>query len=304
MGGTFTKHENMKTALHSSTGSLAAFAGEKDKVWTAIFVAGLVLLWIWLVLFLNKPALLQLESAFLNTMISGILVVVFALLLGWVVGVALDVLEQSGRKSWYLASTFLVNLLRSVPQIVGVLAAYVLLTVLIEREMLAAQSWQLIAMSFAISLFVFLEVADVVRERIAYYRGLDFYHAMLCCGIPERRIINREILWKNSRAHLLHKLISIFGAAIFLKCSVDFIVSVGLSTDVSLTNFPATLGSMLASLDSKQDILAIGTIFSEPGYVSALFFEHLQGISVAFMIVFTLLCVHRIAEGIVRRHKL
>ena len=294
----------MRTAPHSLAAAITGFAREKDKLWTVVFIAGMAFLWVWLVLFLNKPALLQLEGAFVNTVISGVLVVLFALCLGWLAGVTLDLLEQSERKSWYLATTFIVNLLRSVPQIVGVLAAYVLLTLLIEREILVDPSWQLIAMSFAISCFVFLEVADVVRERIAYYRGLDFYHAMLCCGIPERRIINREILWKNSRAHLLHKLISIFGAAIFLKCSVDFIVSVGLSTDVSLTNFPATLGSMLASLDSKQDILAIGTVFSEPGYVGDLFFEHLQGISIAFMIVFTLLCVHRIAEGVVRRHKL
>ena len=294
----------MRTVPHNTPGRFVLFVREKDKLWTAVFFAGMVMLWIWLILFLNKPALLQVQTAFFNTVLSGLLVVLFALVLGWIAGVVLALLEQSERKSGYLALTFFLDLFRSVPQIVGVLSGYVILTLLIEREVLREASWQLIGMSFAISCFVFLEVADVVRERISYYRRLDFYHAMLCCGIPERRIINREILWKNSRAHLIHKLISVFGAAIFLKCSVDFIVSVGLSTEVSLTNFPATLGSMLASLDSKQDILAIGTVFSEPGYFRALFFEHLQGTSIAFMIVFMLLSVHRIAEGIVLRYKL
>jgi ABC-type dipeptide/oligopeptide/nickel transport system permease subunit len=159
-------------------------------------------------------------------------------------------------------------------------------------------------MAFVISLFVFLELSDVIRERIDFFRKSDFFDAMLCCGVRESRIINVDILWKNSLSHILHKLIATFGMAIFLQCSIDFIISVGLSTDVSLANFPRTLGSLLASLDSKQDILAISSVFTDITYVGRLLTTHLQGISIASIIVFTLVCVYKITNGFVKRHRL
>jgi hypothetical protein len=122
--------------------------------------------------------------------------------------------------------------------------------------------------------------------------------------VKESRIINIEILWKNSRAHLLHKLVAIFGISIFLQCSIDFIISVGLTTDVSSTNFPSTLGSVLAKMDSKQDILAVSTVLVNPSYLPNLLTNHLQGISVAFIIVFTLLCMYQISNGLVKRYEL
>jgi hypothetical protein len=85
---------------------------------------------------------------------------------------------------------------------------------------------------------------------------------------------------------------------------VDFIISVGLSTDVSSVNLPVTLGSLLAKIDSKQDILAIGYSLTHLGYIIRLPFEHLQGISVSFIIVFTLVCMYQIGNGFARRHHL
>lgn len=276
---------------------------QKHVLWFVIWIAGIAGLGIWDALFLNDPAFALIRAAFGNTLIAGILVVLLSTGLGWAGGVALHMLEAR-RRSVYLSVTFLLNILRSIPQIVGILIGYVVLTLLIEREVLQSRIAQLAWMACSISLFVFLEVADLVRERIVYYNKLDFFPAMLCCGIKEGRIINREILWKNSRAHLLRKMISILGIAVFLQCSIDFVVSVGLSTDVSLSNFPVTLGSLLAKLDSKQDILAIGTAFSSPSHAQALLFEHLQGISIAVLIVFTLLCVYKISNGLVRRYNL
>lgn len=282
---------------------LTSLFAHKHKLWVIIWITGLTGLTMWNSLYLNAPSFALVRTAFSNTLLAGALVVILAVGLGWAIGVALYFLETR-RRPIYLAVVFGLNVLRSVPQIVGILIGYVFLTLLIEQEILRSQASQLVWMSCMISLFVFHEVVDLVRERIAYYNKLDFFPAMLCCGITESRIINREIIWKNSRAHLLHKAISIFGMAIFLQCSIDFIVSVGLSTDVSLSNFPATLGNLLARLDSKQDILAIGRVFMNPGYAGALFFRHLQGISIAFLIVFTLLCVYQISNGVVKRYKL
>ena len=159
-------------------------------------------------------------------------------------------------------------------------------------------------MAFVISLFIFSEVVDLIRERIDHFKKLDFYNAMKVCGISENRIINFDILRKNSRIHILNKLIAIFGSAIFLQCTIDFIISVGLSTQISSVSLPTTLGSLLAKIDSKQDILAIGTTLTNPAYFSHIFFEHLQGITVALLIVVTLLCIYKISNGYAERNRL
>ena len=272
-------------------------------LWLTLWLAGLIALLLWDGVFLNGPAFTLLIHAFGGSLFTGFMAVIFSLVLGWLVGVTLYFCETRWRVL-YLSLTFLLNIIRSIPQIVGILIGYVILTILIEQEILRNTWAQLVYVALTISLFVFLEIVDLVRERIAYYNKLDFVQAMLCCGIKEGRIINREILWKNSRAHLLHKMISIFGVAIFLQCSIDFIISVGLSTDVSLSNFPATLGSLLAKMDSKQDILAIGTVFSNPMNFRGLLFEHLQGVSIAFLIVFTLVCVYKVSNALVKRFQL
>jgi len=272
--------------------------------WALYWVGGLAALWSWNLSHLNRPALEQLEAAFVNTLVAGSAVVLMTLVLGWSVGTGLYFLESRTKRPAWLVLTFALNLIRSVPQMVGILAGYVVLTILIEREILLSPPLQVLWMAWTITLFTFLELSDVIRERIEFYRRSDFFDAMLCCGIRESRIVNREILWKNSVAHVLQKLIAVFGMAIFLQCSIDFIVSVGLSREVSLSNFPVTLGGLLATLDSKQDILAISTVFTNPAYLERLLTTHLQGISVAFMIVFTLVCVYKVSNGIVRRYRL
>ncbi len=276
---------------------------QSDKLWLVLWITGLGVLGVWDFMFLNRPARLLLQAACMNTLFAAILVVCFSLVLGWCTGVAMHFLSRRN-KPFYLAASFLLNIVRSIPQIIGMLGGYILLMMFIENDVLRTHLSQLAWMALATSVVVFLDVVEVVRERIAYYNKLDFFPAMLCCGIKEGRIINREILWKNSRAHLLHKMISLFGTAVFLQCSIDFIVSVGLSTDVSLSNFPVTLGSLLAKLDSKQDILAIGSVFSGTTNFSSLFFEHLQGVSIVAVIVFTLLCVYKISNGLVKRYGL
>jgi ABC-type dipeptide/oligopeptide/nickel transport system permease subunit len=276
----------------------------EDILWLVAWISGLVLLWIWDAIFLNAPAFERIQAAFLNSLSTGVMVVIAALVFGWLLGVGLHLLERSEARVFYGLASFATDILRSIPQIIAVLIGYVVLTLLLLEGTIRSTMGQLVWIACTIAVAVSLEVADTVRERINYFRTLDFVDAMLSCGISETRIINVEILWKNSRSHLLHKLIAIFGVSIFLQCSIDFIISVGLSTDVSLSNFPVTLGSLLANVDSKQDILALSNLFTDPGYFSVIVVRHLQGISVAFCIVYTLLCVYMIANGFVRRHRL
>jgi ABC-type dipeptide/oligopeptide/nickel transport system permease subunit len=272
--------------------------------WACFWAGGIGLLWIWDLFFLNRPALALIRAALGNSLLAGLLVVLFSMSLGWGSGLLLHFLENRRNQGPFVAVTFIFNLLRSVPQIVGILLGYVVLTQLIVRDILRPSLLQLAAMAFVVSLFVFLEVTDLIRERIAYYRKLDFFDAMLSCGIRESRIVNVEILGKSSLAHLIQKGVAVFGMAIFLQCSIDFILSVGLSTEVSPTNFPSTLGSMLARMDSKQDILAVSVIFTDFSYVPTLLTRNLQGLTIAFAIVYTLVCMFKIADGLVRRYQL
>lgn len=281
-----------------------ALYAQKDKLWLGIWLTGVGLLWLWNRAFLNYPAFVQIQSAFFNTCLVSLICIVFSILLSWPVAVGLHFLPHTRVHYLTLPLTFLLNLIRSIPQIIGVLGGYVLVTVLIRDEWLSSRLAVVLLMAWATSLFVFLEVVDLIRERIGHYQKLDFVNAMLCCGIRESRIINIEILWKNSLVHIMNKLIAVFGIAIFLQCSVDFIISVGLSTSVSSVNLPITLGSMLAKIDSKQDILAIGYTLTHPGYIGNLFFQHLQGITTAFLIVFTLLSIYRISNGFAKRYQL
>ena len=276
----------------------------KDTRWALLFVGGLCAAFIWDILFLNKPALRFVVSGFFNTITIAGLVVVLTLAMAWVVTLLLNFLEARKNRVGYLSLTFLLNMIRSVPQVIGILFGYVAVSIMAQNGVLRSNLTIFPLLAVSISLFVFIEFVDLMRERISHYKKLDFYNAMRVCGISEGRIINIDILWKNSRIHILNKLISVFGAAIFLQCSVDFIISVGLSTDVNSSTLPATMGSMLANIDSKQDILAIGYALTHPLYVANLFFEHLQGLTVAFLIVFSLMSIYHIANGYAERYRL
>jgi ABC-type dipeptide/oligopeptide/nickel transport system permease subunit len=276
----------------------------KDTRWLLIWIVGSIAVWTWDILFLNRPALVKVANGFANTFIIAILVVGFTLILGWVVTLVLHSLSTRSNKALYLVATFFLNLIRSVPQIVGILFAYVGVSLLVQGSVVTSKPALFIIMALSMSVFIFLELVDLMRDRIDHFMKLDFYSAMRVCGIPDRRIINFDILWKNSRLHIQNKLIAVLGYAVFLQCSVDFIISVGLSTDVNDTSLPTTLGSLLAKIDSKQDILAIGYTLTHLDYAGNLLFQHLQGTTVAFLIVFSLMSIYHIANGYAERHRL
>ncbi len=279
------------------------FTACKDWLWLIIWLLGILIIWIWNLIFLNAPALRQIENGFINTIVIAVLVSAFTAGMSWGTTLFDDYLHRRFSRL-QMGLAFFINLIRSVPQIVGTLLGYVLLTFLIQSRIVTSEPAILCSMALIIAFFLFLEIFDLLRERIAHFRRLDFYDAMLVCGISEQYIINREIILRSSPMHIINKLIGIFGAAIFLLCSVDFIISVGLSTEISPVDLPVTLGSLLAKIDSKQDILAIGHSLTHWNYFAKLPFEHLQGITVAILIVFTLLCIYQIANGYGRRHHL
>ncbi len=292
----------MKTGYNNTF--VHSFIRSRDKLWAAIWIITIIALGVWDLLFLNRPALKKVITGFINTFSISLLVVLFTLLLSWMLTLGFHFFEQKRNHAGYVALTFFLNLLRSVPQIVGILFGYVGIALLVDKHILSGSPAVFMSLAFCMSLFIVAEVVDLMRERIDHFKKLDFYNAMRVCGISESRIVNFDILWKNSRLHIFNKLIAVFGSAVFLQCSVDFIISVGLSTDINPVSLPVTLGSLLAKIDSKQDILAIGNTLFNPGYLPNLLFQHLQGITVAFLIVFSLFCINNISNGYAERHRL
>jgi len=274
---------------------------QRDLKWFLFYLVGIQFLLLWNELFLNKPAFTLLKEAFLNSFIIGALVLVFAFFLSW--GTVNLRLYLTNKFNGILLTIidFIIDTIKSIPQIISVLLGYIFITLIITKETVKNETTIILLISVLLSIVIFPELYETMINRIKYFKKSDFYNSMLVCGINEYRIMNYDILYKNSVGFIIHKLVSLFGVALFLQCSIDFIISVGLSNDVSLSNFPATLGNLLAKMDSKQDILAIGKTISNPLYIIKLPFEHLQGLSTAFIIVFTLLCVFKISDGIIKR---
>jgi hypothetical protein len=271
--------------------------------WLVYWLGGVLLLFGWDAFFLNPQAFGQLSKAFFNTISLGLMVVFWAVFLGW-----LTSFLQAWLSDYYptraIVFVVLKNQFRSVPQILGIMLGYIILSRLQVGGNLRSPIVLLFWMAFIIGLFIFPEVSDLLEERIAYFKKSAFFDALLLSGVSPVSIINREIIWKNSRLYLLNKMVAVFSMAVFLLCSVDFVFSVGLSNTVQVVNFPRTLGSLLAKIDSKQDILAMGSVLLNPAYLPRIFFNHLQGFSVTFLIVFTMIAWFKIGNEIARRFRL
>jgi len=270
---------------------------KKYILWSSIWFLGILTLWIWNILFLNAPDLAQIQNAVINTFLISFSVVVFSVISGWLFSLIVYFLRKSTTNIFYTIFNFLISFIRSVPQIIGILLLYFFVTHLILQNIVSNFYIIMLLMAISITIFQFLEIMDLLIERIDYYRITDFFNALLVCGVKEFNILNKEIFLKNSRKHILNKMIALFGSTIFLQCSIDFILSIGLSTKISAVNFPITLGNLLARIDSKQDVLAIGHTLMNPGYFGNLFFEHLQGITIALVIIFTLICIYKISNA-------
>ena len=142
-----------KFRLKDFSAAVGRYTAMKDRLWFSIWGAGIALIWIWNLVFLNKPALHQIESGFLNTLSISSIVIVLAALMGWGVTLIDDFLNRRF-PGLQLSLIFLINLIRSVPQIVGTLMGYVLLTVLIQNGVITSRLPVLLCMALIIAFFL------------------------------------------------------------------------------------------------------------------------------------------------------
>ncbi len=275
-----------------------------DIRWTLIWLTGVAVIVIWNGLFLNAPDRTLVITAFLQSLMISAGGVLSASAIAWCWMNAGEWAERRRNMGLSAVIRIAYDSIRSAPQIIGLLIGYAALTLLIRSETLREPLWIMAWMAACFAVVSAPELTELFQERITHFKKKDFFPAMRVCGFSEFRIINRDILWFNGRALFLQKCVSLFGVVLFLQCSIDFIISVGLTNDISSANFPSTLGSVLAKMNSKQDILAVGLSFSDPASIPSLLTDHLMGISTAALLVWTLICFFQIAHELTRRARL
>ena len=289
---TATNINNLKLLLNK-------ILSRKDLRWSALFVLGLLFSVIWNAIFLNDAAFSKWLSAIVQTYLLGLLSLMLSLSFGWLFALGEELLFSENK---FLNAGFylFIDLLKSIPQIVIILLGYIPLFFYFDNSPFVQTLWLalVLALSFA------NDVYEEISNRIAVSKNYGFYNAMLALGIKESRIINRDVLLLNSAPYLINRAVVIFASSVFLLTSADFIVSVGLAPQLTLSGLPATLGNILATATSKEDILAIREVFADPLYLKELLTTHLQGISAAFALVFTMISAYEISNGIVERKKL
>ena len=95
----------------------------KDIRWSLIWFCTITAIGIWDALFLNKPAIKLVVTGFFNTLVISLLVIVFTLVLGWLAAMALHYSKKN--KPAFVLLNFLFNLIRSIPQVIGILFGYI-----------------------------------------------------------------------------------------------------------------------------------------------------------------------------------
>lgn len=166
----------------------------QDIKWVCIWSGVMLFVLMWNLIFLNTPAFKQILAGWLNTFIVSIQVIAFTLVFAWLTTQALFYLESRKKRVFYLILTFGINLTRSIPQILGVLFGTIWITSFIRSGGLTSPFLIFVLISLFMSVFIFAEVVDLMRERINHYQTRDFFSAMRVCGISEFRIINFHIL--------------------------------------------------------------------------------------------------------------
>ncbi len=287
------KTEMLKTTTHKIYSS-------KEKLWSIIFVSFFLLLLVWNFIFLNNTALNKWLIATANTYLLASSATLLAFLFAKIfVDLNLRIFI-SQNKAASVANRLFLDFLRSIPQVIFLLGGYAIMIFYFSGFSLINFIW----LSFVISLVFLNDAYDEMQNRINFYRQTDFFNASLVAGIPLGKIVNRDILWRNSQPYLVNRAVNIFTASVFLLCSVDFIISVGLTNEINLASLPVTLGNVLANITAKEDILAVREIFVNPLYITELFTKHLEGISAAILLLLTLISGFKISNGLIEKNNL
>ena len=265
--------------------------------WFYIWTIGFSLMFFWCSLYLFEGSFDRLKLALLHSFFIALCSIVLALIFSWSLTLFREV--NGYKKSVNLVIDYLFNITNSVPQIIGLLLFYFIVVQIADNTF-----YILFLFSIGTALVIFKEMYELMSEQIRKYWPQEFVQSALTLGVKKSVIINFEILKKKSLEYISAKLLSLFGTSIFLQTSVDYIISVGLSRNINLIEYPLTLGNLLARSESKQDILAISRSIFSPSNIPSLFFEHLLGVSIAFFIIFSLFCFYKITSEYMRYHKL
>ena len=124
----------------------------KDIRWLSFWFLGMIVVWIWDALFLDPLSYELVQAAIFNTFFGAGAAVAAALGLGWGGALLLYFLENGKKRFFYLPILFMVNLIRSVPQIIGLLIGYIILSFWMDYGVLQSAAGQTLWMACVIGL--------------------------------------------------------------------------------------------------------------------------------------------------------
>ena len=119
--------------------------------WFILWLGGMFGLWLWDAFYLNSLSYELICSALVNTFYGASAAVALSLFIGWLLGLASHFWQNGKARGLYLSLMFVLNLIRSIPQIVGLLIGYILLTFFIGHRILESHLSQILWMAFIMS---------------------------------------------------------------------------------------------------------------------------------------------------------
>jgi len=164
------------------------------KFWFRIMIVGLLLIYLWNAAFLYESGFKRWQAALFNSIFVSFVASLLSIFLGWFFSYYKYINEYLDKVVVSKTIIFFIDAIKSIPQVIGALTGYAILTNLTARDYNLSSFVLLILLSFILGLFLFVEAYDMFNERIAYYKDKDFISALRVLGMKESSIINKEIL--------------------------------------------------------------------------------------------------------------
>jgi hypothetical protein len=270
----------------------------RSKYWIFFFLISITVIFIWDKIYLNERSFTLVFNAYLNSILIAVLAIIIVISASWLLSL-LSSINNVLKQIVY----FFMNQGILIPQVLIVLFGQTILNILIVSGHLNNSIEYMIYSSIILSFSLLSESLTFFINRIELLKERGFYESMTSLNIRKWRIVHFDILWDNSRKIIITKAVSLFATVFFIQVIVDFIISVGLSRDLSQFNFPPSLGTVLADTTSKEDLLYVQHIIKNPSLIKNLFYRHLQGISLVAMLFVTLLSMVKYSSEQLMRNK-
>ena len=189
---------------------------------------------------------------------NSYVVVTTALAVILIFGIALGVV--TGRYRWGRYVQAIAASLDTLPLLFGMMIVAALASLwvgkLLQQGLIAAQ-WQSSLRSLIIGLgigaWLVSPMANLVADKIAFFRSQDFIDASISSGVPLSRVIWYHVVYRNAFAEIAILATHLAGLALLFEVSLGYLFSIG--TAQLGRGFYHSLAQLLTTPEAKQAVL-------------------------------------------------